>query len=43
VLKRLENTRDRNSRLYNSALEKPDPETNKTSYKSGAEFLKNYG
>jgi len=40
VLKRLENTRDRNSRLYNSSLEKLEPESNaKTNYKSGAEFL----
>ena len=41
VLKRLENTRDRNSRLYNSDLWKREiPESNPASiYRSGEEFL----
>jgi phosphoenolpyruvate carboxylase len=39
ILKRLENTRDRNSRLDNS-VEKLDPKVNaKAIYRSGAEFL----
>jgi phosphoenolpyruvate carboxylase len=40
VLKRLENTRDRNRRLANSAPEKPEiPDNAKAIYKTGAEFL----
>jgi phosphoenolpyruvate carboxylase len=40
VLKRLENTRDRNSRISNSTPEKPEiPDNAKAIYKTGAEFL----
>lgn len=41
ILKRLENTRDRNAQLYNNNLRKPEiPESHKQAiYRSGAEFL----
>ena len=39
VLKRLENTLERNAHLYNSELRRDIPGNSQASYKSGAEFL----